>query len=182
MEESKTIATPYAKAVFDIALSNKQLKEWSVCLQGCSHVVDNSEMKSLISSPGVDVKALAKVIYELAIEIANINENKNFLSFILVLAGNKRLAVVSEISKQFDAKKRTEEGVVEVTITSASDIGDESLSAIKQALKEKLNKSIEVIVEKDEQLIGGATIRVGDHMIDGSVRSQLSNLNRFLTN
>ena len=53
---------------------------------------------------------------------------------------------------------------------------------IKQALKEKLNKSIEVIVEKDEQLIGGATIRVGDHMIDGSVRSQLSNLSRFLTN
>ena len=48
--------------------------------------------------------------------------------------------------------------------------------------KEKLNKSIEVIVEKDEQLIGGATIRVGDHMIDGSVRSQLSNLNRFLIN
>ena len=37
-------------------------------------------------------------------------------------------------------------------------------------------------LEKDEQLIGGATIRVGDHMIDGSVRSQLSNLNRFLTN
>ena len=48
--------------------------------------------------------------------------------------------------------------------------------------QEKLNKSIEVIVEKDEQLIGGATIRVGDHMIDGSVRSQLSNLNRFLIN
>jgi len=152
MEESKTIARPYAKAVFDIALSNKQLKEWSIFLQGCSHVVDNSEMTSLISSPGVDVKALAKVIYELAIEIANINENKNFLSFILVLAGNKRLAVVSEISKQFDAKKRTEEGVVEVTITSASDICDESLSAIKQALKEKLNKSIEVIVKKMNNL------------------------------
>ncbi len=90
--------------------------------------------------------------------------------------------MVSEISNQFDSKKRTEEGVVEVTITSAIDIGDESLSKIKQALKAKLNKSIEVIVEKDEQLIGGATIKVGDHMIDGSVRSQLSNLNRFLIN
>ena len=44
MEESKTIARPYAKAVFDIALSNKQLKEWSIFLQGCSHVVCNSEI------------------------------------------------------------------------------------------------------------------------------------------
>jgi F-type H+-transporting ATPase subunit delta len=139
-------------------------------------------MANLISSPGVDVKALAKSIYELAIEIANIKENKSFLSFVAVLAGNARLRVVSEISNQFDSKKRTEEGVVEVTITSAIDIGDESLSKIKQALKAKLNKSIEVIVEKDEQLIGGATIKVGDHMIDGSVRSQLSNLNRFLIN
>ena len=182
MEESKTIARPYAKAVFDIALANKQLNEWSVFLQACSQVVSNPEMANLISSPGVDVKALAKSIYELAIEIANTKENKNFLSFVSVLAGNARLGVVSEISNQFDSKKRTEEGVVEVTITSAIDIGDESLSKIKQALKAKLNKSIEVIVEKDEQLIGGATIRVGDHMIDGSVRSQLSNLNRFLIN
>jgi F-type H+-transporting ATPase subunit delta len=182
MEESKTIARPYAKAVFDIALANKQLNEWSKFLQACSQVVSNSEMANLISSPGADVKALAKSIYELAIEIANTKENKSFLSFVVVLAGNARLRVVSEISNQFDSKKRIEEGVVEVTITSAIDIGDESLSKIKQALKEKLNKSIEVIVEKDEQLIGGATIRVGDHMIDGSVRSQLSNLNRFLIN
>ena len=89
---------------------------------------------------------------------------------------------VSEISKQFDAKKRIEERVAKVTITSATDIDDESLSVIKQALKEKLNKSIEVIVETDEQLIGGATIKIGDHMIDGTIRSQLANLNRFLTN
>lgn len=182
MEESKTIARPYAKAVFDIALANKQLSEWSAFLQACAHVVVNPEMASLISSPGVDTKALAKAIYELSIEIANSEENKNFLSFILVLAGNRRLSVVSEISNQFDSKKRTEENVVEVTITSATEISDESLSAIKQALKEKLNKSIEVIVEKNEELIGGATIRGGDHMIDGSVRSQLSSLNRFLTN
>ena len=47
-----------------------------------------------------------------------------------------------------------------------------------QTIKQKTDD----IVEKDEQLIGGATIRVGDHMIDGSVRSQLSNLNRFLIN
>ena len=162
--------------MFDIALANKQLNEWSKFLQACSQVVSNPEMANLISSPGVDVKALAKSIYELAIEIANIKENKSFLSFVAVLAGNARLRVVSEISNQFDSKKRTEEGVVEVTITSAIDIGDESLSKIKQALKAKLNKI------KDEQLIGGATIRVGDHMIDGSVRSQLSNLNRFLIN
>ena len=110
------------------------------------------------------------------------NENKTFLNFMFVLAGNKRLMAVSEISKQFDAKKRIEERVAKVTITSATDIDDESLSVIKQALKEKLNKSIEVIVETDEQLIGGATIKIGDHMIDGSIRSQLSNLNRFLTN
>ena len=182
MEESKTIARPYAKAVFDIALENKQLKEWSVFLQACSHVVNNPEMASLISSPGTDVKSLAKSIYELAIEIANTRENKDFMNFTLVLAENSRLTVVSEISSQFDSKKRTEEEVVEVTITSATNISDKSLSLIKQALKEKLNKSIEVIIEKDEKLIGGATIKVGDHMIDGSVRSQLSNLNRFLTN
>ena len=137
MEESKTIARPYAKAVFDIALANKQLNEWSMFLQACSHVVSNPEMASLISSPGTDVKSLAKSIYELAIEIANTRENKDFMNFTLVLAENSRLTVVSEIRSQFDSKKRTEEEVVEVTITSATNIGDKSLSLIKQALKEK---------------------------------------------
>ena len=78
--------------------------------------------------------------------------------------------------------KQELEKVVEATITSASEINSESLNVIKSALEEKLGQAVSIEVKMDESLIGGAKIQIGDNMIDASVRSQINELGRILTN
>ena len=78
--------------------------------------------------------------------------------------------------------KQELEKVVEATITTASEISDESLSTIKKALETKLQQSVTIEVMMDEGLIGGAKIQIGDNMIDASIRSQINELGRILTN
>ena len=78
--------------------------------------------------------------------------------------------------------KQASEKVVEATITAASPISEESLDSIRSALESKLNQTVNLMTRTDESLIGGAKIQIGDNMIDASVRSQLDELGRILTN
>ena len=78
--------------------------------------------------------------------------------------------------------KQELEKVIEATITTASEISDESLRTIKKALENKLQQSVSIEVMMDEGLIGGAKIQIGDNMIDASIRSQINELGRILTN
>ena len=78
--------------------------------------------------------------------------------------------------------KQELEKVIEATITTASEISDEFLSTIKKALETKLQQSVTIEVMMDEGLIGGAKIQIGDNMIDASIRSQINELGRILTN
>ena len=77
------------------------------------------------------------------------------------------------VSSQFEQKKQKAEQVSEVILSSAAPLPEEDIEEIKQALSKKLGKKIELNNSVDETLIGGAVIKIGDHMIDGSVRSQL---------
>ena len=104
------------------------------------------------------------------------------MNFVSLLSQNSRLEALPEIKEQFQQKKQELEKVVEATITSAREISDEPLSAIKSALEDKLEQTVSIEVKMDETLIGGAKIQIGDNMIDASVRSQINELGRILTN
>ena len=100
----------------------------------------------------------------------------------MLLSQNNRLEALTEIKKQFQQMKQELEKVVEATITTASEISEQSLSTIKKALETKLQQSVTIEVMMDEGLIGGAKIQIGDNMIDASIRSQINELGRILTN
>lgn len=100
----------------------------------------------------------------------------------MLLSQNSRLEALTEIKKQFLQMKQELEKVIEATITTASEISDESLRTIKKALENKLQQSVSIEVMMDEGLIGGAKIQIGDNMIDASIRSQINELGRILTN
>ena len=133
MEELRTIARPYASAVFDIANNKEMLSEWSVFLKKASELLDQKDIRVLIKTPGMNKKPRAEQGY----------------------------------------------GVI---LSSAARLPEEDIEEIKQALSKKLGKKIKLNNSVDETLIGGAVIKIGDHMIDGSVRSQLKKMTRFLTN
>ena len=183
MEELRTIARPYASAVFDIASNKDTLKEWSIFLKKTSKLLDQQDIKTLIKTPGLNKKTIAEIFFEASVEESETSENKElFSNFLNVLSENKRLNIITMISSQFEQKKQQAEQVSEVLLSSAAALSEEDVEEIKQALSKKLGKKIELKNSVDETLIGGALIKIGDHMIDGSVRSQLKKMTRFLTN
>ena len=184
MDELRTVARPYAKAVFELAASSGTLKEWSGFLKECSELLNNNEIKVLIKAPGQNKKKVAEVFYDIAnIEVGTHHSNrKQFLNLIQILSANNRLNILNELHKQYSQKKRESEKITEVTLTAATQTDENDLKKITHSLEKKLGNKIELKVIIDKSLIGGAVIQAGDHMIDGAVSTQLQNLTRFLIN
>jgi len=182
MSETKTIARPYANACFDVAKTDGQTESWLLFLEAAATVVQDSAMLYLIKSPATDKEALNKVIFTIANKASGVESSTDRMNFLSLLSQNNRLEALPEIKQQFELMKQASEKVVEATITAASPISEESLHSISAALESKLNQTVNIMTKTDESLIGGAKIQIGDNMTDASVRSQIDELGRILTN
>ena len=86
------------------------------------------------------------------------------------------MPVLGEISEQFDALKAQAENKVKVTLVSATPVDTQVAEQVTQALQKRLGRSVELTLEVDEKILGGAIIRAEDMVIDGSVRTRLQRL------
>ena len=102
-------------------------------------------------------------------------------NFFRTLAENHRLKFLPEISALFDLYKDEAESVVDVTVTSAAPIDAAQQQALSKALERKLKRSVRLHCETDPTLIGGAVLRAGDTVIDGSLLSRLKRIAFELT-
>lgn len=177
MADKSTIARPYARAAFQEAKSGKRLTEWARALQTGAAVVQDERVERLLDHPQVTPAELSSIVADLAgPQLDELGRN-----FVQTLADNRRLAYLPEISKIFDELKDAEEGVVDVTVTSAAALDDQQRRTLSDALAKKLKREVRLHCEIDAQLIGGAVLRAGDLVIDGSLRSRLNRIAYELT-
>ena len=85
-----------------------------------------------------------------------------------------------EIAAQFDALKAQSENKVKVTLTSATQVDAALAEQVTKALTQRLGRAVELTLEVDASLLGGAIIRADDMVIDGSVRTRLQRLTESL--
>ena len=103
-------------------------------------------------------------------------------NFIQLLAENDRIQLLPEIAALYEHYRAEAEGSIEAEVISANETSDEQLAKIAAALKTRLGKEVRITSKIDPSLIGGAIIRAGDMVIDGSVSGRLSKLSTALTN
>jgi F-type H+-transporting ATPase subunit delta len=175
--DKTTIARPYAKAAFDEAKSGNQLGPWSETLRTASAVVQDPRVRKLLGHPAVSNAELAKLVSDFAGPQLD-GQGRNFVQ---TLAENRRLAYLPEISTLFDELKDEAEGVVDVTVTSAAPLEKSQQDALAAALQRRLKRQIRLHSETDPSLLGGAVLRAGDLVIDGSVRTRLDRIAYELT-
>jgi len=101
-------------------------------------------------------------------------------NLVRVLAENGRLEVLAEIRVQFDALKNEHEGVLEVEVYTAFEMDQGQVADLAARLEKKTGRKVRTHVTVDQSLIGGARIEIGDKVIDGSARAQLSALENAL--
>ena len=175
MAENLTVARPYAEAVFGLASEEKSFDKWQTVLCAMSEAVkDPFYLGFLKNSSSPDESSNCFVILLTGI-IDTTAEN-----FIKLLAANGRLEVLPEIYDEFCRLKAKHDKVLTVHLTSARRYADADLEVLKKKLSEKYDCSIDLEQHLDPTLIGGAVLKIGDKVIDASIKTSLVNLSSTL--
>lgn len=172
MAELTTLARPYAKAVFVEAQEQNALDARSADLAVLVAVVADAEMSIILTHPGLTSAQQAQAV----IDVCGDKLTGAAKNLVTILADNDRLVVLPEIASLFEEMKAELQNTVDVVVTSAFELSDAQVEKLSGALKARLNSDVRMNTEIDASLIGGAIIRAGDLVIDGSVSGKLSKL------
>jgi F-type H+-transporting ATPase subunit delta len=172
MAELSTLARPYAKAAFEFARAQSALEAWSAQLATLAAVSVDEKVHLLLSDPGLTAQQQAAALNEVCGDAID-EQGRNF---VVIVASNKRLALLPEILMMFQRYKANQEKTVDVQVFTALPL-DESISQqLAQVLRKKLEREVRVDTELDPNLLGGVLVRAGDTVIDGSLRGRLNKL------
>lgn len=183
MADYGTVARPYARAIFAIARDSGDLDGWSGGLRAAAAVAGDEAAHVWLTRPELTPEQQSEFVGRIAAELpgATVLGSTEGRNLLRLLAENDRLSALAEIADQFDALKAEQEQKVRVTLVSAAPVDDETATRIAGALGRKLGRTVELELELDESLIGGAVIRAQDMVIDDSLRTRLTRLASALT-
>ena len=172
MAEKSTTARPYARAVFELAEETDSFPAWSAFLERAATVVMDERVAGILDSPSVSRAELA----DFMIDLAGDEAGEHGHNLIRLLAENDRLDVLPEITLEYAVLRDAAQNVVDVEIISAVALTEEEKSGYEAAMRKRLGRNVRLECRVDESLMGGAVIRAGDLVIDGSVSGSLQQL------
>lgn len=180
MTDYITVARPYAKAVFLIAKEENSISGWSNLLAVLDEISADLEASDFISRPDFSLQEKTQFLQTAVAALLKrelTNQEANFLSVIL---GAKRYDVLPSVRHAYDEMVLSDESIVEVELVSAFEVKETENKMFVKALEKHFQKSIKLNVSIDPSLIGGAVIKSGDWVLDGSVKGRLEQMTSFL--
>jgi F-type H+-transporting ATPase subunit delta len=177
MAERITTARPYAKAIFALARNSNSLGNTSIGLQRAAMVVLDPSVHALLGSPHVTPAQLAGLVTD----IAGPSLDESGRDFVSLLAQNRRLGFLPEIAALFEQMKTEVENAVDVEVVAAVQLTPDQESRYAAALQKKLGRQVRLHTRIDNSLLGGAVLKTGDLVIDGSLKGRLERLATELT-
>lgn len=176
MAGNTVIARPYATAIFNIALEDKALQKWSDILSVLADLIKDPKISAFLADPRVNWQGRAEVFVQGCSKILD----KHGKNFIQALALQRRLPFLPDIYDLYEELRSKQEQVVKAQITSAIKLDEIQQKKLQQALEKRLQIKIIPQYQEDDKLLGGMMIRIGDRVIDGSVRGKLTRLRKYL--
>jgi F-type H+-transporting ATPase subunit delta len=176
MTGSTTAARGYAEAVLELARRDATLDAWLVDLRLAVELVGVEEAASVVDNPAIAWEQRRAVITGLlGSRVGTPTRN-----LVLLLARRGRLAILPRVADELGRLADREHGVVIADVVSAQPLEPADLAAIAERVQATAGARVEVRAVVDPELIGGLTIRVGDRLIDASVRGRLARLRESL--
>ncbi|MFC1864524.1 ATP synthase F1 subunit delta [Chloroflexota bacterium] len=173
-----TYAKRYSQAVFRIALERQELNRWQSDLRKIASIVKDEALFPLLENPEVGFDNKAKVLSDRLGDI-----NPLALKLVSFLVAKGRLSMIDDVADEYQRlldNYRGIEGADIAEVTTAIPLDDEDRLRLAQRITNIVGKPVVLKPKVDSSLIGGIIIRVGDTLIDGSVRSKLEALKREL--
>lgn len=172
MSEQSSLARPYAKAVFELAREAGDYAKWSDQLAFLAVVSGDENILDAIQNPAISKQQIT----DLLLDIGKDQLDDQGQNLVKLLVRNDRVVALGDISEQFVIMRDEAEQVIEAQLITAAAVDDAQKDKIQKALSKRLGKTIKLEASVDESLIGGAVVRAGDWVVDGSVKAQLQEL------
>jgi F-type H+-transporting ATPase subunit delta len=172
------LARRYASALADIALAQNSADRAKADLAAFIDALHSSvDLRNLLESPAVGRDAKQKVLAELG---ARMNLEPAVRNFIYLIVDHRRIEALGDMQQAFREELNTRLGISEAEVISARVLSAEQRGQLTAALERRTGKKIEARFKQDQSLLGGAVVRIGSVVYDGSVREQLARLREQL--
>lgn len=172
MSDLTNVARPYAQAVFELARDGGNYAGWGEQLDLLAAVACNPTMVELLKNPAFTADQQVKLL----LDVCGDRLNEDGVNLVKLLVNNDRVDALSEIAAVYAEKRAEAESTIEADMITATPIDESQREAFSSALQARLGRRVKLNFEVDEDLIGGAVIRAGDWVVDGSVKAQLEQL------
>lgn len=172
MAELSTLARPYANAAFEYAVAESALEPWSQSLGLLAALCEDEKIAVLLRSPTLAGPQRVALL----LELCDGSLSGGVQNFLQVMANNHRLPLLPAVHEQFQALKANLERTIDVDVVTAAPLSEALRARLTTALAKRLGRDVRVAVSIDPTLLGGAVIRAGDTVIDGSLRGRLNKL------
>ena len=174
--ENATLARPYAKAAFKFALTEARLDVWYDWLSQLACAVQQPKIWRLLSHPGIPRDNLGDAL----IAATQLETSDKRVNFLRLLAHRQRLDLLPDIAKGFNQLKAARDKVLTVYVKTVVPLAENLKVRLYNALKIRLGCEVVLEEQIDKTLVGGALLKAGDLVIDGSVRGKLQKLREQL--
>lgn len=177
--EQTNVAERYAEAVLELAqsaggdLDEKVLADITAVNKVISEA---SDFATVLAHPGIPGTEKKKMV----VEMFKKHVQESTLRLLELLIDKRRFELLPLIESEYKRLLFARKNIVTATITSAEQLDDATVQSIKKKIADKLGKKLELDVQVDKALMGGAVLRIGDQVIDGSLLGKLQSLEKVL--
>jgi F-type H+-transporting ATPase subunit delta len=176
MADNASIARPYAKAVFDLAQQENAFDAWTAALEQLAVISNDADFSALVSDPRVDGAKVAELLTDLAKD----SLPDGGAIRIKLLVQNDRVESLVDINQQYTDLVAKANALVNAEVITAKPLTDDQKSSLTAALEKRLGLKVELAETVDADLVGGAIIKAGDMVIDGSAKGRIEKLTTAL--
>ncbi len=165
----------HAQAVFQIASDSGTLEEWHADLKRIDEVFSNADVARLLDSPKLSHATKREVVANLLSGISPVA-----LNLAQLLVNKKRLDITSSLLAEYERLMNSRLGRETAILITAIPLHEQEKQKIAKVLAMLMGKELVIDTENDPEILGGLIARVGDTLIDGSVRTTLLHLKESL--
>ena len=172
--KNQTVVNRYARALLSLGLADGQYDRYGLELK---------ELAEALAALGAEAKALTSPCYPAGVrrKMLDLVLDRAALSpmvanFVRLLMDKDHLGRLGEMAVTYNALADAEKGLVRARLTSAFPLSEMEIEAVKASLSSFSGRRVELTVDQDSRLIGGMVARLGDLVIDGSLRTQIGRL------
>jgi F-type H+-transporting ATPase subunit delta len=170
----KALAERYAGALVDVALQNKQADQVKQELAEFAAVIRESpDLHSFLANPSIARAAKHSAIEQI---VERMGASHTLRNYLFVIVDHRHAGMLIEIQEAFSRLLDARQGITQAAVTSATELTDQERAELNAALAKLTGEKVQAQYTTDEALIGGAVVRIGSTIYDGSVRTQLERM------